>query len=53
VSQEEQDYLESRAEIEMELARQASHEKAVEAHYLMASAYLDRIHGEAQDSPGP
>jgi hypothetical protein len=53
MSQEDQDYLERRAEIEIELARQASHEKVVEAHYLMASAYLDRIHGEPRDSAEP
>jgi hypothetical protein len=50
MAEEDQDYLERRAEAEIELARRASHEKAVQAHYELASAYLDRIHGDG--SPG-
>lgn len=46
MSQEDRDYLERRAEAEIELARNASNERVVQAHYDMASAYLDRIYGE-------
>ncbi len=46
------EYFERRAEAELELARAASHRKAVQAHYELASAYLDRIHGdEPQRAP--
>jgi hypothetical protein len=47
MSQEEQEYLERRAEAELELAQAAAHRRAVQAHYELASAYLDRIHGGA------
>jgi hypothetical protein len=40
------EYFERRAEAELELARSASHQRVVQAHYELASAYLDRIHGE-------
>jgi hypothetical protein len=50
MSQEDRDYLERRAEAEIELARQASNSKVVQAHYDMAAAYLDRIYGDA--TPG-
>lgn len=51
--QEEAEYLEQRAEAEIELARQARHSNAVQAHYELASAYLDRIHGDSPKSaPG-
>ena len=40
----------SRAEAEIKAAQNASHFKAVEAHYEIASAYLDLIHG---DNPAP
>ena len=39
-------YFERRAEMELELAQRASDTKAVQAHYELANAYLDRIHGE-------
>jgi hypothetical protein len=46
------EYFERRAEAELELARAASHRKVVQAHYELASAYLDRIHGaELRRSP--
>lgn len=48
----EMEYYQSRAEAEIELARQASNMKAVQAHYQLASAYLDLIHGDAPRS-GP
>jgi hypothetical protein len=46
MSSEEMAYLESRAEAEISLAQQARHARAVKAHYELASAYLDRIHGD-------
>ncbi|HYD39082.1 MAG TPA: hypothetical protein VEA60_15805 [Allosphingosinicella sp.] len=50
MSQEEREYFERRAEAELSLAQAAQHRRAVQAHYELAAAYLDRIHGEA---PGP
>ncbi|HEX8572338.1 MAG TPA: hypothetical protein VF759_06270 [Allosphingosinicella sp.] len=50
MSHEEQEYFERRAEAEIALAQAAAHARAVQAHYELASAYLDRIHG---DSPRP
>lgn len=49
---EEMEYWQSRAEAEIELAQQASHSKAVQAHYQLASAYLDMVHGDTP-SAGP
>jgi len=50
MSREELDYYERRAEAEIELAQRAQHARAVQAHYQMASAYLDLIHGGAPAS---
>ncbi len=47
MSREEMDYYERRAEAEIQLAQRAEHARAVQAHYELASAYLDRIHGDA------
>jgi hypothetical protein len=46
MSADEMAYLESRAEAEIALAQQAAHARAVKAHYELASAYLDRLHGD-------
>jgi hypothetical protein len=46
MSPEEVAYYESRAEAEIALAQQAQHAGVVRVHYELASAYLDRIHGE-------
>lgn len=47
-------YFQTRAEDEIEAARNAEHPRAVEAHYQLAEFYLDRIHnGEAADTVGP
>ena len=40
------DYYQRRAEAEIELAQQSRDSRAVRVHYEMASAYLDRIHGD-------
>jgi hypothetical protein len=58
MSHDDQDYYERRAEAELALAQAARHARAVEAHYELASAYLDRIHGDAspvepESSPPP
>ena len=52
MSQEDQDYLEERAEAEIRLAQEARHQRAVQAHYELASAYLERLHGETPRSSG-
>jgi hypothetical protein len=52
MSQEEQEYFELRAEAELELAQAAAHRRAVQAHYELAAAYLDRIHGDDPRSEG-
>ena len=43
---DELEYYERRAEQEIELAQRANHVGAVRAHYQLASAYLDLIHGD-------
>jgi hypothetical protein len=52
MSHEEQEYYERRAEAELALAQAAAHRRAVQAHYELASAYLDRIHGDEPRSEG-
>jgi hypothetical protein len=52
MSHEDQQYYERRAEAEIALAQQADHGAAVRAHYELASAYLDRIHGDRPRSSG-
>lgn len=46
MSPEELAYYEARAEAEIALAQKAQHARVVRAHYELASAYLDRIHGD-------
>jgi hypothetical protein len=52
MSYEEHSYFERRAEEELAHAQLASHHAAVRAHYELASAYLDRIHGDTPRSSG-
>lgn len=52
MSHEEQEYYERRAEAELALAQAAASRQAVQAHYELASAYLDRIHGDEPRSEG-
>jgi hypothetical protein len=47
MSPDEVAYYESRAEAEIALAQQAQHAHVVRAHYELAAAYLDRIHGDS------
>ena len=39
-------YYEQRAQAELDLAQRAINAQAVQAHYDLANAYLERIHGE-------
>ena len=48
---DDSDYLEHRAEAELELAQHATDPRAVQVHYQLANAYLDRIHGEVHAGP--
>jgi hypothetical protein len=52
MSREEVDYYQRRAEAEIELAQRANCPQVVQAHYELASAYLNIIHGDNPD-PGP
>jgi hypothetical protein len=52
MSHEDRNYYERRAEAEIELAQRARHAAAVQAHYQLASAYLDRVHGDEPKSTG-
>lgn len=51
MSSDDSDYLETRAEAEIELARHATDPRVVQAHYDLATAYLDRIHSEEDGDP--
>lgn len=53
MSREEEDYYQRRAEAEIALAQKAVNREAVQAHYDMATAYLDRIYGEAEEAGQP
>ncbi len=44
------DYYERRAEDQIALAQRAVTPAAVQAHYQLAAAYLDRIYGDQQTS---
>lgn len=37
-------YFLARAEAELELAQAADHERAVQAHYVLANLYLERVY---------
>jgi hypothetical protein len=47
MSHQDVEYYQRRAEAEIELARQSRSAQAVQAHYQLATFYLDKIHGEA------
>jgi hypothetical protein len=49
MSHEEIEYYQRRAEAEIALAQRADHARVVQAHYELASAYLDRIHGQPEE----
>lgn len=52
MSPDDSKYFESRAEAELEMARQAKDRRAVQAHYELANAYLERVH-PADGAPDP
>ena len=52
MSLEEAEYFERRAEAEVILAQQATDGRVVRAHYELAAAYLDRVHGDSPKSSG-
>ena len=39
-------YYQRRAETELELAQRANDAKAVQIHYELATAYLEKVHAE-------
>ena len=43
----ERHYFLERAEAELDLANEATHERAARAHYFLAGFYLDRAHSGA------
>ena len=45
-------YYERRAEAEIALAQRAEDTRAVQAHYQLASHYLDRIYGQDEPATG-
>ena len=55
------EYFERRAEIELEAAQRATHEEAVQSHFLLAGLYLDKVHNphasglpvDAREEQGP
>ena len=52
MSHDDLEYYERRAEAEIAAAQQARHQAVVQAHYELASAYLDKIHGDEPRSSG-
>lgn len=47
----EKHYFLERAEAELDLANEATHERAARAHYYLAGFYLDRAHnGSANEN---
>jgi hypothetical protein len=52
MSYKDMDYYQRRAEAEIELAQRSDDARAVRVHYELASAYLDRIHGDTPQA-GP
>lgn len=53
MSRDDPDYLERRAEAQLELAQSATDPRAVRAHYELANSYLDRLYGEADEIVAP
>lgn len=49
MSEEDKEYFERRAEEEIAMACGSSETAAVQAHYTLACAYLDRIYSRPED----
>lgn len=47
-AEQELDYLQRRAEAELEMAQRSQSPEATAAHYQLAEAYLDRIDAERE-----
>jgi hypothetical protein len=52
MSREDAEYYQRRAEEQIALAQNSNDSRAVQAHYQLASAYLDRIHGDQAEPAG-
>ncbi|GAA4817078.1 hypothetical protein GCM10023232_11620 [Sphingosinicella ginsenosidimutans] len=50
MSPDDVDYLEQRAETQLELAQKARDPRVVQAHYELAQAYLDQIYGAVEEA---
>ena len=50
--QEELDYLQGRAEAELEMAQRCESPEATAAHYQLAEAYLERIGAQMEAAKG-
>ena len=50
--QEELDYLQRRAEAELEMAQRSESPEATAAHYQLAEAYLDRVEAQKEAAKG-
>jgi len=48
MTEEDKDYFERRAEAEIAMACDSGETAAVQAHYTMACAYLDRLYSEGE-----
>jgi hypothetical protein len=48
MSHQDVDYYERRAEVEIEMAQRSENHRAVQAHYDLATFYLDKIYGEPE-----
>lgn len=46
MSHEDVNYYQRRAEAEIELASRSESTEAVQAHYQLATIYLDKVYGE-------
>ncbi len=49
---DDKDYFYRRAEAELEMAQQTEVPQAVQAHYTMASLYLDKVYGDDAEGDG-
>lgn len=46
MSRDDATYFEQRAETQIELARKSTDKRAVQAHYDLANAYLDKVYSK-------
>lgn len=48
---DDRDYFYHRAEAELEQAQRSDIPQAVQAHYALAQAYLDKVYAEGEEEP--